>query len=93
MKPIVIPQSNNPIVITDAANHFAFKCGTLNSVVNGRYLVVVDSNDANRVCEEFYGNQVDFIGTEEVQLDGNVRVIVKRDSGLFKGHQNRVEVD
>lgn len=39
-----------------------------------------------------YNNNVDVIGTTETSVNAGVRVIVERGSGLFSGHQNRVEV-
>ena len=39
---ITIPSSANPIIVTDPADDFAFRTGVLNSLINGRYVHVVE---------------------------------------------------
>lgn len=39
---ITLPSSTNPIIITDPADDFAFRAGVLNSLINGRYIHVVE---------------------------------------------------
>lgn len=90
--PVTLPPSSTPLIITDPANDFAFRAGVLNSLVNGRYVHVVEPGQLGQVCAEVYNNNVDVIGTTETSVDPSVRVIVERGSGVFGGHQNRVEV-
>lgn len=92
VEPIAIPASNNPIVITDAADDFTFKAGVLNSVVNGRYIHVVEAGNLSQVCSEVYGNKCDVISSVETSLAPEVNVIVQKGSQLFSSHKNRVEV-
>lgn len=63
VEPIVLPSSTNPIIITDPADDFAFRAGVLNSLVNGRYIHVVEPAHVAQICTEVYGNKVDLIGT------------------------------
>ena len=48
--PIILPATSNPIVITDPSNDFAFRAGVLNSLINGRYVHVVEPNQVSQVC-------------------------------------------
>ena len=89
VQPVPI-DGNNPIVITDSANDFAFRAGVLNSLTNGRYLHVVEQAHVARLCAEVYNNKVDLIGTAETSVDPAVRVIVEKGSNLFATHQNRL---
>lgn len=50
VEPITIPSSGNAIVVTDPADDFVFRAGVLNSVVNGRYIHVVEGGQLNKVC-------------------------------------------
>ena len=43
VEPINLPSSSNPLIITDTADDFAFRAGVLNSLVNGRYVHVVEA--------------------------------------------------
>jgi hypothetical protein len=89
---VTLPASSTPLIITDPADDFAFRAGILNSLVNGRYVHVVEPGHVKQVCAEVYNNNVDLIGTTETSVDPAVRVIVERGSVVFAGHQNRVEV-
>jgi len=48
--PIGLPDSQNSLFVTQPASEFGFKAGVLNSNVNGRYLVVVEPKDINRIA-------------------------------------------
>lgn len=50
VEPVTLPASSNPLIITDAADDFAFRAGILNSLVNGRYVHVVEAGELNEVC-------------------------------------------
>lgn len=63
VEPVTLPSSSNPIIITDPANDFAFRAGILNSLVNGRYVHVVEPGQASQVISEVYNNKVDLIGS------------------------------
>lgn len=91
VEPIALPASTNPIIITDPADDFAFRAGVLNSLVNGRWIHVVEPKQLSQVCSEVYNNKVDLIGTSETSVDPSVNVIVPRGSSLFSSHKNRVE--
>lgn len=92
VEPITIPASNNAIVITDPADDFTFRAGVLNSLVNGRYIHVVEPGHLSQVCAEVYGNKCDVISNIETSLAPEVNVIVPRGSQLFTSHKNRIEV-
>jgi hypothetical protein len=49
-EPVALPVSNNTIIITDPANDFAFRAGVLNSLVNGRYVHVVEAGHVASIC-------------------------------------------
>lgn len=91
VEPVTIPSSNNAIVITDPADDFTFRAGVLNSIVNGRYVHVVEPGHLGQVCAEVYGNKCDVISTVETTLAPEVNVIVPRGSQLFTSHKNRIE--
>lgn len=60
--------------------------------MNGRYLVVVEPHQFNRVSE-FHSNKVDLVATENINnVHPDVRVFVARGSSLFEGRPNRVEL-
>jgi hypothetical protein len=60
--------------------------------VNGRFVVVVEAKDVNRVAEIYSGN-VDLIATEDVAgLNPSINVFVSQGSDLFKDHAKRVEL-
>lgn len=63
--PLALPSSSSPLFVTETASSFAFKAGVLNSSINGRYLVVVEPQQINRIAE-YHGNKVDLVGTEEI---------------------------
>lgn len=88
-EPIKLNDSQNPIVITQPAHDFAFRAGILNSLVNGRYVVVAEPQDLGRVSQIFDG-KIDVIATEECQPDSNNTVYVENGSKLLTGHGNRV---
>jgi len=50
VEPITLPASTNPLIITDPANDFAFRAGILNSLINGRYVHVVEPNQVSQIC-------------------------------------------
>ena len=50
VEPVTIPASNNPIIITDPSDDFAFRAGVLNSLVNGRWVHVVEPSKVSQVC-------------------------------------------
>ena len=77
-------------MITQPAHDFAFRAGILNSLVNGRYVVVAEPHDLGRVSQIFDG-KIDVIATEECQLDSKNSVYVENGSKLLAGHGNRVE--
>lgn len=62
LAPISLPASTNPIFITQPASDLGFRAGVLNSCINGRYLVVVEPHQVNRVAE-FHSNKVDLVAT------------------------------
>lgn len=81
--------SINPIIITQPANDLAFRAGTLNSLINGRFVVVAESNDVQKVSDLYEGN-VDIIATEDVSVNNEGTVYVASGSSFAKGHKNRV---
>jgi hypothetical protein len=50
VEPVILPASKNPIIITDPTDDFAFRAGVLNSLVNGRWVHVVESSKVSQVC-------------------------------------------
>lgn len=50
VEPITLPASSKPVIITDPADDFAFRAGVLNSLINGRYIHVVEPGQAAQVC-------------------------------------------
>jgi hypothetical protein len=50
VEPVILPPSSNPLIITDPADDFAFRAGVLNSLVNGRYVHVVEPGQVGQVC-------------------------------------------
>jgi hypothetical protein len=50
VEPVTLPPSSNPLIITDPADDFAFRAGVLNSLVNGRYVHVVEPGQVGQVC-------------------------------------------
>lgn len=61
--PVSLPSSDHPLFVTQPASNFGFRAGLLNSNVNGRYVVVVEPHQVNRVAE-CHQNKVDLIATE-----------------------------
>ena len=57
VEPVLLPESNLPLLITDASNNFSFRAGALNSVINGRFVVCAEPTDIGRVCSA-YDNQI-----------------------------------
>lgn len=92
VEPISLPQSDNAIFVTQPAVEFAYRAGVLNSNVNGRFVVVVEAKDVNRVSE-IHSGKVDLIGTEDVpNLNAGISVFVPKGSDLFKEHPKRTEL-
>jgi hypothetical protein len=88
-EPIAVPQGGNVLFVIQPASEFGFRAGVLNSNVNGRYLVVVEPKDVNRIAE-FHDNKVDLIATEEVEhLNPAINVLVQKGSEVLKGHGKR----
>lgn len=77
-------------MITQPANDYAFRAGILNSLVNGRYLVVAEPRDLPRISQ-IYEGKIDLIATEDCPVDNSTTVYVENGSDILKGHQNRVE--
>jgi hypothetical protein len=50
-------------VITQPAHDYAFKAGILNSLINGRYLIVAEPQDLGRISA-IYEGKIDVIATE-----------------------------
>lgn len=48
--PIDLPNSENSLFVTQPASEFGFEAGVLNSNINGRYLVVVEPKNINRIA-------------------------------------------
>ena len=87
--PVSLPQSSNPLFVTQPASDFGFRAGVLNSNVNGRYLVVAEPHQVNKISE-YHHNKIDFIATEEVpNLHPDINVFVEKGSQLFQGRSNR----
>lgn len=82
--------SNKPIIITDPAHDFAFRAATLNSMINGRYVIVVESNEFNRISG-LYNHEVELVATQEIDnINPKVLVYVEKGSNLLKEHSQRV---
>lgn len=78
--------------MTQPASDFGFRAGVLNSNINGRYLVVAEPHQVNRIAE-LHKNKVDLIATEEISnLNPDINVVVEKGSQLFQGRSNRSEV-
>ena len=92
LTPATLPSTQNSLFVTQPASEFGFRAGVLNSNINGRYLVVVEPKDVNRIAE-LHGNKVDLVATEEIaNLNPSINVFVEKGSSLLKGHQRRTEV-
>lgn len=89
---VKLSDSKNPLVITQPANDYAFKAGILNSLVNGRYLVVAEPRDLPRISQIYDGN-IDVIATEDCPVDATANVYVEPGSNVLQGHQKRVEAN
>ena len=88
-EPIALPDSSNVLFVTNPAHDFGFRAGVLNSVVNGRYVVVVEPGQVNKVLKHHEG-KVDLVATEEIHnLNESVNLFVPKGSGLLKGHAKR----
>ena len=75
-EPISLPSSENPLFVTQPASDFGFKAGVLNSNINGRYLVVAEPHQVNRIAE-YHNNRVDLVATEEISnLHPDINVYV-----------------
>lgn len=89
---LALPESSNTIFVTQPAHDFAFRAGILNSNLNGRFVVVVEPRNVNKIAA-FHDGKVDLIATEEVvSVDSSIRVIVQKGSSILKNHQNRIEL-
>ena len=78
--------------VTQPASEFGFKAGVLNSNINGRYLVVVEPKDINRIAE-IHENKVDLIATEDIpNLNPSINVFVEKGSSIPRSHERRTEV-
>jgi len=78
--------------VTQPASDFGFKAGVLNSNINGRYLVVAEPHQLNRIAE-LHKNKVDLVATEEIiNLNPDINVLVEKGSSLFQGRSNRSEI-
>lgn len=86
--PISLPSSSNPLLITQPAHEFAFRAGILNSLVNGRYVVVAEARDVERVSNIY--DKIDLIATEDVYVNSNATVYVQKGSSVLSGHNNRI---
>lgn len=62
-EPVQLPESSNSIFVTNPASDLAFRAGVLNCNINGRYLVVVEPHQVNRIAE-LHDYKVDLIATE-----------------------------
>ena len=90
--PQSLPTSSNTLFVTQPASDFGFQAGVLNSNINGRYLVVAEASQINRIAE-YHQNKVDLIATEDVaNLHPDINVFVEKGSSLFQGRSNRVEL-
>ena len=54
--------SEEPLIITQPAHHFAFRAGILNSLINGSFVVCAEPNDVSRVINT-YDNKVKLVAT------------------------------
>lgn len=60
--------------------------------MNGRYVVVVEPKDVNRIAE-IHSNKVDLIATEEIaNLNPSINVFVQKGSSVCKSHTKRTEI-
>lgn len=90
--PIALPDSSNTLFVTQPASDFGFRAGVLNSNINGRYLVVVEPKDVNRIAE-LHEHRVDLVATEEIaSLHPSINVFVQKGSSVLKSHSGRIEV-
>jgi hypothetical protein len=83
-----LPNSNKPIVITEPAHDFAFRAATMNSLVNGRYVICAEPSQVGQVSDIYEGN-IDLIATEEVSVDDSVSVYVEKGSRILAQHSKR----
>lgn len=91
-EPLPLPHSNNTIVITEPAHDFAFRAGILNSNINGRYVVVTEDRQLNKIIQAHQGN-VDLVMTEDLRdVDPTVNVYVPKGSGILANHPKRTEL-
>jgi hypothetical protein len=87
-----LPASDNTLFATQIASDLAFRAGILNSNLNGRYLVVVEPHNVNRIAE-LHDNKVDLLATEEIaNLHPDINIYVEKGSQLFQGRKNRAEL-
>ncbi len=82
VSPADLPSSNYPLLVVDPAHDFSFRTALLNNVVNGRYVVCAEPLDVRRICDA-HNNKIEVIGTQELDVPNQVRVIVEANSGLF----------
>jgi hypothetical protein len=91
-EPLPLPSSANAVFVTQPAHDFAFRAALLNSAINGRFVVVVEPRDVNRIAEYHNGN-VDLVATEDIpNLNPAINVFVPKGSDLFKDHSKRTEL-
>jgi hypothetical protein len=87
-----LPSSANALFVTQPAHDFAFTAALLNSALNGRFVVVVEPRDVNRIAECHNAN-VDLVATEDIpNLNPAINVFVPKGSDLFKNHSKRTEL-
>jgi len=79
----------HPLVITQPASDLAFRAGILNSLINGRFVVVAEPQDVQKVSD-LYDGKVDIIATEDVSVNNEGIVYVAKGSSFGKSHSNRV---
>jgi hypothetical protein len=90
--PLSLPNKSNTLFVTQPASEFGFRAGVLNSNINGRYMVIVEPKDVNRIAS-LHSNKVDLVATEEIaNLHPSINVLVEKGSSLLKGHAHRTEV-
>ena len=88
---ITLPESNNPIIITNPVHDFAFRAGILNSVMNGRFVVCAEPQELPRVAN-IYEGKIDLIATEEGDISPEASVFVEKGSTLYSSHGKRIEL-
>lgn len=78
-------------MITQPAHPFAFRAGVLNSLVNGRYVVVAEPAEVSKVAHAHDG-EIELIATEECAVPESANIFVEKGSKLLLNHPNRREL-